>query len=45
MQADLDAWLHRYNRERTPQGKMCCGSPPFETMIEGKEIGKEKFVN
>ena len=34
-----------YNTERTHQGKMCCGTTPFQTMIEGKEICKEKFVN
>ena len=45
LQADLDAWLHHYNHERTHQGKMCCGRTPFETMIEGKEIWKETFVN
>ncbi len=27
------------------QGKMCCGRTPIETMIEGKEIWREKFVN
>ena len=31
--------------ERTHQGKMCCGRTPFQTMIEGKQIWKEKFVN
>ena len=45
LQADLDQWLHHYNTERTHQGKMCCGRTPFETMIEGKEIWMEKFVN
>ena len=45
LQADLDQWLHHYNTERTHQGKMCCGRTPFQTMIEGKEIWKEKFVN
>jgi len=45
LQVDLDQWLHHYNTERTHQGKMCCGRTPFETMIEGKEIWKEKFVN
>lgn len=45
LQADLDIWLHHYNTERTHQGKMCCGRTPFETMIEGKEIWKEKFIN
>ncbi|AUQ65258.1 IS481 family transposase [Phaeobacter inhibens] len=45
LQADLNEWLHHYNHERTHQGKMCCGRTPFQTMIEGKEIWKEKFVN
>lgn len=45
LQADLDEWLHHYNHERTHQGKMCCGRTPIETMIEGKTIWKEKFVN
>ena len=45
LQADLDVWLHHYNTERTHQGKMCCGRTPFQTMIEGKQIWKEKFVN
>jgi len=45
LQADLDDWIDHYNNERTHQGKMCCGRTPFETMIEGKQIWKEKFVN
>jgi len=45
LQADLDEWLHHYNHERTHQGKMCCGRTPIETMIDGKTIWKEKFVN
>jgi IS5 family transposase len=45
LQADLDEWLHHYNHERTHQGKMCCGRTPIETMIKGKEIWKEKFLN
>jgi len=45
LQADLDDWLHHYNTQRTHQGKMCCGRTPFDTMIEGKQIWKEKFLN
>ena len=45
LQVDLNEWLQHYNHERTHQGKMCCGRTPFETMIGGKEIWKEKFVN
>jgi hypothetical protein len=45
LQADLDEWIDHYITERTHQGKMCCGRTPFETMIEGKQIWKEEFVN
>jgi len=45
LQADLDDWLHRDNTERPRQGKMRCGRTPIETMIDGKEIRQEKFVN
>lgn len=45
LQADLDEWIDFYNNERTHQGKMYCGRTPFEAMIAGKEIWKEKFVN
>jgi len=45
LQVDLDEWMHHYNTQRTHQGKMCCGRTPFETMIEGKQIWMEKFVN
>ena len=45
LQADLDEWLNWYNTERTHQGKTCCGRTPHETMMEGKDIWKEKFIN
>ncbi len=45
LQNDLDQWLNRYNTERTHQGKMCCGRTPMQTLIDGKQIWKEKFVN
>lgn len=45
LQNDLDQWMHRYNTERTHQGKMCCGRTPMSTLIDGKKIWKEKFVN
>jgi transposase InsO family protein len=45
LQYDLDQWIDHYNNERTYQGKICCGKTPYQTLIEGKEIWKEKFVN
>jgi hypothetical protein len=44
LQADLDEWLEYYNRERTHQGKMYCGRTPWDTLIDGKQIGQEKYV-
>ena len=45
LQVDLDGWINFYNTKRTHQGKMCCGRTPFDTMMEGKKIWKEKFIN
>jgi len=45
LQKDLDDWLEYYNNERTYQGKMCCGRTPMETLLDGKQIWKEKFLN
>ena len=45
LQQDLDEWLDYYNNERTHQGKKCCGRTPMETLLDGKQIWKEKFVN
>ncbi len=45
LRADPDEWLNHYSRERTHQGGMCCGGTPFQTMIEGKGIRTEKFLN
>ena len=45
LQTDLDDWLMKYNTQRTHQGKMCCGRTPMETLIDAKQIWKEKFLN
>lgn len=42
LQADLDEWMNFYNNDRTHQGKMCCGRTPMVTLIDGKQIWKEK---
>jgi transposase InsO family protein len=42
LQKDLDEWVHRYNHERTHQGKMCCGRTPMATFQDGKKVWKEK---
>ena len=45
LQTDLDEWLIKYNTHRTHQDKMCCGRTPMETLIDGKQIWMDKFVN
>ncbi len=45
LQKDLDEWIYSYNNERTHQGKMCCGRTPMQTLIDGKQIWKEKFID
>lgn len=44
LQTDLDEWLRKYNTERAHQGKICCERTPMETLIDGKQIWKEKFI-
>ena len=44
LQSDLDEWLEYYNNDRTHQSKMCCGRTPMQTLEDGKQIWKEKFV-
>ena len=38
IQIDLDAYMCRYNEERTNQGKKCQGRTPLATMLEGKTL-------
>lgn len=45
LQKDLDDWLNYYNKERTHQGKMCCGRTPMQTFLDGKRIWQEKVDN
>lgn len=45
LQEDLDEWLKYYNTERTHQGKICNGKTPMQTLIEGKQIWKDKFID
>jgi len=45
LQKELDIWLEYYNTERTHQGKRCKGRTPMQTLLGGKEIWKDKFVD
>lgn len=45
LQTDLDEWIEKYNNERTHQGKICNGRTPMQTLLDGKEVWKEKNLN
>jgi transposase InsO family protein len=42
LQLDLDQWIDYYNRERTHQGKMCCGRTPYQTFLDARSLWTEK---
>jgi transposase InsO family protein len=40
LQADVDAWVHNYNTERTHSGKHCFGKTPMQTWLDSKHLAK-----
>ncbi len=44
LQADLDAYLTRYNTERTHQGKRCQGRTPMQTFMDSRPLAWEKKI-
>jgi hypothetical protein len=44
LQADLDAWMDNYNRNRTHSGKYCFGKTPVATFLDSIKLAKEKYV-
>jgi len=44
LQADLDAWIRTYNKEREHQGRWCFGKTPMQTFLDAKPIAKEKMI-
>lgn len=44
IQADLDAFMNRYNNERTNQGKRCLGRTPKQTWDDGYELYKKYVI-
>lgn len=45
LQNDLDEWIEDYNKNRTHQGKMCCGRTPMQTFLDGIEKWREKDIS
>lgn len=44
LQVDLDAFLVKYNEQRTHSGKRCQGRTPMQTFVDGKEVLREKLI-
>jgi len=44
LQADLDAWLVKYNERRTHQGRWCFGKTPMQTFLDALPLAKEKLM-
>jgi transposase InsO family protein len=44
LQADLDAYLDQYNRERPHQGRWCYGKTPMQTWADSLELAKKKLL-
>jgi hypothetical protein len=42
LQTDLGGWLTYYNKDRTHQGKMCCGRTPIQTLVDGRVAWHDK---
>jgi len=45
LQKQLNEWTLQHNKQRTYQGKRCCGRTPMQTLIEGKTIWRDKKLN
>jgi hypothetical protein len=45
LQADVDEWVDRYNKERTHSGKHCFGKTPWQTLQESKHLATAKMLD
>lgn len=45
LQADLDAWIEEYNKERPHSGRYCYGKTPYQTFIASMYLAKEKMID
>jgi len=42
LQFDLDAWVTKYNEQRTHQGRWCFGKTPMQTFLDTIHVAREK---
>ena len=45
LQADLDAWLAKYNQERPHSGRYCYGKTPMQTFNDSLPLAKDKMLD
>lgn len=45
LQADADAWVEYYNRERPHSGRYCDGRPPWQTFQETRPLAQAKMLD
>jgi hypothetical protein len=44
LQVDLDGWITQYNHERPHSGRYCFGKTPMQTLLDSKQLAKEKML-
>jgi transposase InsO family protein len=44
LQADLDAWMRKFNQARPHQGKWCFGKTPMQTFLDATPLAREKSL-
>lgn len=44
LQKDLDAWMIRYNEERSHQGRYCFGETPMQTFLGARAAARDKQI-
>lgn len=45
LQADLDAFVERYNQERPHQGRWCYGKTPMQTFLDSVPLAQAKILS
>lgn len=44
LKLDLDQWMDEYNSEQPQNGRYCFGKTPMQTLLESRELVKEKMM-
>jgi hypothetical protein len=44
LQADLDAWMRKFNETKPHQGKRCFGKTPMQTFLDALPLAREESL-